>query len=71
MIKEKKYKYNITLHNRILDNINNKLADYKFGYTTEDIFNAVDFSDRNVLNTYDVKDDDKNEETALIQKEIF
>ena len=73
MIKDKKYKYSITLHNRILDNINNKLTDYKFGYTSEDIFNAIDtnFSDRNILNTYDVKDDDNNEETALIQKEII
>ena len=72
MIKDKKYKYNITFHNRILENINNKLTDYKFGYTSENIFNAIDtnFSDRNILNTYDVKDD-KNEETALIQKEII
>ena len=28
MIKGKKYKYNITLHNRTLDNINYKLTDY-------------------------------------------
>ena len=72
MIKDKKYKYNITFHNRILENINNKLTDYKFGYTSEDIFNAINtnFSDKNILNTYDVKDD-KNEETALIQKEII
>ena len=72
MIKDKKYKYNITFHNRIFENINNKLTDYKFGYTSEDIFNAIDknFSDRNILNTYDVKDD-RNEETALIQKEII
>ena len=72
MIKGKKYKYNITFHNRILENINNKLTDYKLSYTSEDIFNAIDtnFSDRNILNTYDVKDDN-NEETALIQKEII
>ena len=73
MIKDKKYKYNITFHNGVLDNINNKLTDYKISYNTKDIFNAIDtnFSDRNILNTYDVKDNVNNEETELIQKGII
>ena len=38
MIKNKKYKYNITFHKGVKDNITNKLTDYKISYNTEDIF---------------------------------
>ena len=55
MIKNKKYKYNITLYKGCTDNLTNKLTDYKTSYNTEDIFNAIDttFSDMNILNTTD------------------
>ena len=52
MIKDKKYKYNITFHNGVLNNVNNKLTDYKISYNPEDIFKAIDttFNDMNMLN---------------------
>ena len=71
MIKDKKYKYNITFRNGVLDNINNKLTDYKISYNPEDIFEAIDtaFRDMHMLNSIDVKDDN-NDKTELTQKEI-
>ena len=57
MIKDKKYKYNITFHNGVLNNVNNKLTDYKISYNPEDIFKAIDttFNDMNMLNSTDIK----------------
>ena len=61
MIKNKKYKYNITLYKGCSDNLTSKLTDYKTSYNTEDIFNAIDttFSDMNILNTTDRNDKNK------------
>ena len=71
MIKDKKYKYNITFHNGVLNNIDNKLIDYKTSYNPEDIFESIDttFSDMHMLNSTDVKDANNNK-TELMQKEI-
>ena len=73
MIKNKKYKYNITLYKGCSDNLTNKLTDYKTSYNTEDIFNAIDttFSDMNILNTTDRNDNPDEEKTKLRQKEII
>ena len=73
MIKNKKYKYNITFHKGFKDNITNKLTDYKISYNTEDIFNAIDttFSDMNILNTTDRNGNPDEEKTKLRQKEII
>ena len=71
MIKNKKYKYNITFYKGVKDNLTNKLTDYKISYNTEDIFNAIDttFSDMNILNTADRNGNPDEEKTKLRQKE--
>ena len=73
MIKNKKYKYDITFHKGVKDNITNKLTDYRISYNTEDIFNAIDttFSDMNILNTTDRNGNPDEEKTKLRQKEII
>ena len=73
MIKDKKYKHNITFHKGVKDNITNKLIDYKISYNTEDIFNAIDttFSDMNILNTTDRNGNPNEEKTKLRQEEII
>ena len=73
MIKNKKYKYNITFNKGVKDNITNKLTDYKISYNTEDIFKAIDttFSDMNILNITDKNDNPDEEKTKIRQKEII
>ena len=71
MIKDKKYKYNITFHNGVLNNIDNKLTNYETSYNPEDIFESIDtaFSDMHMLNSTDVKDANNNK-TDFMEKEI-
>ena len=72
MIKNKKYKYNITFNKGVKDNITNKLTDYKISYNTEDIFKAIDttFNDMNILNTTDKNDNPNGEQTKIRQNEL-
>ena len=73
MIKNKKYKYNITFYKGCSDNLTNKLIDYKISYKTEDISKAIDtdYGDMNVINTTDRNYNPDEEKTKLRQKEII
>ena len=72
MNKNKKYKYNITFYKGAVDNMSNKLLDYKYSYNPEDIIKAINinYSDRNMFKSSDAKDTSYEQQTKIRQDEI-
>ena len=72
MNKNKKYKYNITFYNGAVDNMSNKLVDYKYSYNPEDIIKAINinYSDRNMLNSSKSTDTSHEQQTKIRQEEL-
>ena len=72
MNKNKKYKYNITFYKGAVDNMSNKLLDYKYSYNPEDIIKAinVNYSDMNMFNSSNAKDTSHEQQTKIRQDEL-